>query len=81
MVGTDDYWKKYWRSITKHSRSTMDHLLNEGKARRLQTGALASRVEACEWYRRGLKMHHESTFRNFGFNGEDMVMFVRLKES
>lgn len=80
MVGTMDYWEKYWRSITKYSRFTMNQLLANG-ARRLQTGALASRTKTCEWYERGLKMKRESVFKNFGRNGEDMVMFVRLKES
>lgn len=79
MVGTDYYWKKHWRSITKHSRKVMDELLNAG-ARRLQTGALASRSKACSWYIRGLKMKPEGICRNFGFGGEDMATFARIKE-
>jgi len=80
MVGTDENWKRYWRSITKHSRIVMDALMKDG-ARRLQTGALASRTRACDWYVRGLKMQYEGTCKNFGFKGEDMVTFVRLQET
>jgi len=80
MVGTSEFWKKYWRSITKHSRFIMDELLKNPDVRRLQTSALSSRKQACEWYMRGLKMQYESTARKFGFNGEDMDIFVRFKE-
>jgi hypothetical protein len=79
MVGTEDFWKKYWRSITKHSRRIMEQMLEQDDVRRLQTSALASRTEACEWYMRGLKMKYEGTCERFGFNGEDMDVFVRLK--
>jgi hypothetical protein len=80
MVGTDEFWKKYWRSITKQSRFIMDELLKNKDVRRLQTAALKTRAAACEWYERGLKMQYESTCKNFGFNGEDMVIYVRFKE-
>ena len=80
MVGTDTYWKKYWRSITKASRLVMRGLLKDESVRRLQTSALANRSSACEWYARGLKMTYESTCKNFGFNGEDMDVYVRFKE-
>ncbi len=80
MVGTAPFWNKYWRSITKHSRRIMDQMLELDDVRRLQTSALASRAEACEWYIRGLKMEYESTCKQFGFNGEDMDVFVRFKE-
>ena len=80
MVGTDDYWQKYWRSITKYTLRVMEGLFNDG-ARRLQTGALASRTRACEWYTRGLKMKPEGICRGFGLNGEDMATFARVKEN
>jgi len=81
MVGTDDFWKKYWLSITKASRRVMSGLLEDPSVRRLQTSALSSRRRACEWYERGLKMKYESTCKNFGFNGEDIDVYVRFKES
>ena len=80
MVGTNDYWDRYWRSITKYSLRTMDGLFRDG-ARRLQTGALASRTRACEWYVRGLKMHPEGICEGFGLKGEDMATFAKLKEN
>lgn len=80
MVGTEQYWERYWRSITKYSLRTMQGLFDMG-ARRLQTNALASRTKACEWYMRGLKMHPEGVCKSFGLGGEDMATFVRLKEN
>jgi len=81
MVGTDEYWRAYWRSITKYSRRIMDELLYSGTARRLQTGALAARTAACEWYVRGLNMVPEGVCKNYGLGGEDMATFARVKES
>lgn len=80
MVGTDAFWKKYWRSITKQSRWVMERLLENDDVRRIQTSALSSRKAACDWYVRGLKMKYESTCKNFGFNGEDMDVYVKFKE-
>ena len=57
----------------------MQGLFDAG-ARRLQTGALASRTKAHEWYVRGLKMKPEGVCEGFGLGGEDMATFVRLKE-
>ena len=83
MVGTDAYWRKYWRSITKHTRRLMDTILADDElgVRRLQTMALESRVKACQWYIDGLKMNRESTLLNFGLNGETVATFVRFKEA
>ncbi len=80
MIGTDNYWKKYWRSITKLSRFTMNQLFESG-ARRLQVGALTSRTKTCDWYIRGLKMRPEGIYKGFGLKGEDMSIFARLKEN
>lgn len=80
MVGTMDDWRAHWRAITKGSRIVMKGLFDAG-ARRLQTNALASRVEACEWYTRALLMQREGTMRGYGVNGEDVAMFARLKGS
>lgn len=79
MIGNMLYWETHWRSITKLCRKSMAIMFDTG-ARRLQTCALASRVKACEWYVRGLKMQPEGIMRAFGVNGEDMAMFSRISE-
>ena len=79
MIGDMTYWQTHWRSITKLCRKTME-IMFEGGARRLQTSATASRIKACEWYVRGLRMKQEGIFRSFGVNGEDIAMFSRIKE-
>jgi hypothetical protein len=81
MVGTEDAWKKHWRSITKGCRWLMDGLFREAGARRLQTNALASRAQAIEWYERSLGLVHEGTMRGYGINGEDVAMFSRVAEA
>lgn len=78
MVGTMDGWEKHWRSITKGSRWLMDGLFQMG-ARRLQTTALASRAHALQWYERSLGMQREGVMRGYGRNGEDVVMYGRVR--
>ncbi len=77
MVGTMAGWEQHWRSITKGSRWLMDSLLQNG-VRRLQTNALASRVEACRWYTDGLRMTPEGVWRGFGRQGQDVAFFSRI---
>jgi hypothetical protein len=79
MIGTYANWDAHWRAITRYSRRMMDVVLGAPENRRLQTQALASRVKACEWYVRGLGMHHEFTMPQAGAGGEDVAMFARLK--
>jgi len=79
-VGTAKYWEKYWRSITKFSRRSADYVFAAEGTRRLQIAILASRTKPCEWCVRGMKFTYESTLRGFGVGGEDVAMYVRLKE-
>lgn len=79
MIGSMDAWATNWRGITKASRWIMDELLSRG-VRRLQTNALASRVEACEWYVRGLLMQPEGIWRQYGRQGQDVAAFSRVVE-
>ena len=80
MIGTTEDWKKYWRSITKLSRKTVELMFSDPKTRRLQITALASRTKACEWFLRGLRFEFESTIKNFGVNGEDLSVYVKFRE-
>lgn len=79
MVGTEEGWAKHWRAITIHSRRLMQNLLDTG-ARRIQTYALASRTKAHEWYRRGLLQQYEGTCRQFFADGQDAVLYARVRE-
>ena len=79
MLAKDDVWNVYGKEITRHCRKIMDELLNS-HARRIQCWALASRTQACEWYEKGLKMERESTLRQYGVNGEDVAVYVKLRE-
>lgn len=79
MAGSEEGWKFHWRSITKASRWLMDELFRTG-ARRLQTNGLADRVQAREWYEKGLGLKYEGTWRGFGANGEDVACYGLTRE-
>lgn len=79
MIGTDAGWAQHWRAITMHSRRLMQRLLDQG-ARRLQTYALASRTKAHQWYERGLRQQYEGTLRQFYADGQDAVLYARVRE-
>lgn len=78
MAGTPEGWATSWRAITKGCRWLMEALL-AGYARRLQTNALAHRVEAIEWYERSLGLVREGVMHALGAGGEDAIMFARVR--
>lgn len=77
MIGTEDGWRKHWRGITKHSKRVMDLMLNT-EAHRLQCVALADRTMARKWFA-AVGLEYEGTLRGYGYNGEDAVMYARIK--
>lgn len=79
MVGTPETWARHWLSVTKNSRWVIDFMFREVGARRLQTNGLAERRAACVWYERGLKMHPEGVWAEFGQNGEDVAAYRLLR--
>lgn len=79
MACTDEAFANHWRGITRHSRRVMQMLFDNG-IRRLQTNALAGRKSARKWYEAGLKLTHEGTMRGFAANGEDVVIYAKVKE-
>ena len=81
MIGTTDGWARYWRTITKESRKIIAAMWTETNTRRLQIPVLASRVKACEWFVRGLKFEYEGTMKQYGVSGEDVAMYVKLREA
>lgn len=80
MISSTESWEKHWRAITRHSRRVMGAMFSDASARRIQTMALASRVEACNWYEKGLRMTLESIAKGFGVTGQDFACYVRFRE-
>lgn len=78
QVATMDGWEQDWRLITRVTRWFMGEMFASG-TRRLQIIALVSRVNACAWYKKGLKMTAEGVTRGYGRNGEDALTFARLR--
>jgi hypothetical protein len=70
-------WDTHWRGVTKAAKRVMDFMLRE-HAHRLQCVSLASRIHAHRWYR-PLGLELEGTLRSYGVNGEDALMFSRLR--
>lgn len=79
MFSTPVAWERHWRTVTKLGRRVMDEMLREN-AHRLQCVSLASRTQAHRWYR-PLGLELEGTLRGYGINGEDALMFSRLRSS
>lgn len=76
MVGTPRGWAEMWVDIHRTTRALTEALVASGLVRRLQTTALASRTEACEWYTR-LGLVQEGIQRGFGAQGQDVAIFGR----
>lgn len=79
MAGTQKGWDENGRAITKMTYRIMSHMLARPDFRRLQIPVLACRTKAQDWYVRGLRMHREGPMTSFGKNGEDFVMYARIK--
>ena len=78
MMGTDEAWKKYWRSFTKIAKRMMADMFSDD-AHRIQTAALTTRPLSHFWYER-LGMKNEGVQKRYCANGQDAVMFAITKE-
>lgn len=78
MVGTPRGWESHWREITLAANRVLRRVLRN--ERRVEILALASRTRTCEWYERGLRMQREGVKRGFGVNGEDAVLYARVRK-
>lgn len=74
---TPAVWADHWRPVTRIVRGVMDEML-QTRAHRLQCVSLASRVLAHRWYG-PLGLEREGPLRGYGANGEDAIMFARLR--
>jgi hypothetical protein len=79
LFSTPAAWDQHWRSVTKMCKRAMDAMLRTD-AHRLQCVSLASRIHAHRWYR-PLGLQLEGTLHGYGVNGEDALMFARLRTS
>ncbi len=75
MMATKTGWSTHWRSITKACVWMIDELFSQG-ARRIQTIALADRIEAIRWYEHGCGLLYEGTHKEYGNGGEDAVTYA-----
>jgi hypothetical protein len=78
LVGTMENWAAHGRAFTRICRRQIQALLADG-AHRVQIAALASRTGAHEWYQRGLGMQREGVLRGYCADGQDAIMFARIK--
>lgn len=79
LVGSQEGWDRSWRAMTKVCRGLMDDLLDAGGAHRIETFALVGRTAAHEWYERGLLMQREGVLRGYFADGQDAVVFARVR--
>ncbi|WP_423173069.1 MULTISPECIES: hypothetical protein [unclassified Stenotrophomonas maltophilia group] len=81
QLGTMAGWEKHWRAITKITRRLNDRMLAEPNVHRLQLYGQAGRDKTFEWYERSLGYHREATLSRYCANGDDAVLFARIKEA
>lgn len=78
MVSTPEAWSEAnWRGTTRYVRKAMNVML-ETDAHRLQCVSLRSRIRAHEWYR-VLGLRQEGVLEAYGVDGQDAIMFARLR--
>lgn len=78
MVSTPEAWSPAnWRGTTRYVRNVMGGML-KSEAHRLQCISLRSRIRAHEWYRL-LGLRQEGILEAYGVDGQDALMFSRLR--
>lgn len=78
MFSTPIAWTQYWKGVTQYSRRVMNMML-KGDAHRLQCVSLSSRIRAHRWYK-SLGLEQEGgVLRQYGVDGQDALMFSRLR--
>lgn len=78
LVGTDAAWSVHGHAFTRICRRAIDQILHAG-AHRVQVCSLASRTAAHDWYERFLGMAREGVQKRHGANGEDFIMFAKVR--
>lgn len=78
LVGTDEAWSRHGHAFTRICRRAIDQILH-ADGHRVQVCALASRTAAHDWYERFLGMEREGVHKRHGANGEDFIMFAKVR--
>jgi len=78
LAGTLEDWQRHGRAFTRICRRQVERVLACG-VHRVQVAALASRTAAHEWYERGLGMQREGVLRGHFADGQDAIMFSRIR--
>ncbi len=79
MLANDRAWAEFGAEVTQHCKEIVDKVAESDEFIRIETICLETRARATAWYPSiGLKF--ESVLRNYGVNGEDAVMYVRVNE-
>lgn len=78
MLATPEVWMHHSKALTKYVDDVMAMMLDTGGAHRLQCVALADRLIAHKWYGR-IGLAPEGTLRNYGCQGEDAILFSRVR--
>ncbi len=81
QLGTMAGWEKHWRAITRWTRKLNDRMLAYPNVHRLQLYGQAGRDKTFEWYERSLGYRREATLSRYCANGDDAVLFARIKEA
>ena len=81
QLGTMTGWEKHWRAITRWTRKLNDRMLAAPNVHRLQLYGQAGRDKTFEWYERSLGYRREATLSRYCANGDDAVLFARIKEA
>lgn len=69
---------EFKRELLRYSREYLDVIMDEGNFRRVQATAQAAWPEACSFLER-LGFVREGTLRGYGPEGEDHIMYARVK--
>lgn len=72
-------WKAHGAEITRLCASAVSAMLKGDLAHRIETVTLASETRARQWYEK-IGLAYESTLRGYGSGGEDLVMYVAVKQ-
>jgi hypothetical protein len=80
MITTPKLWsdRKYWAPATRQIRTLMDEILANPDVRVLECYSLASRTAAHRWYK-PLGYVYEATLKKRAANGEDVMVYSRVK--
>lgn len=78
LVGTDEAWARHGHAFTRICRRAIAQILHRS-GHRVQVCSLASRAGAHDWYERGLGMAREGVLRRHGANGEDFLIFSKVR--